>query len=224
MVTFIIVPCYNEESKLKSTVQNIIQYVPAGHVLIIDDGSVDDTLSIAQSTGCQVLELVINLGKGAAMRAGCDYAVELGADKIICIDADGQHDPKHIPQIEQALDNVEMVYLYRSYDNKMPFVLRFGNSFIRFVGSLVYHTNIKDPQSGYRGFTADAYHKIRWSSPGYFVENEMIYNMNLNNLTYTELPIETIYSDKYKGTGILDGMKIVLNLLWLRLSGSKKNV
>ena len=79
----------------------------------------------------------------------------------------------------------------------------------------MYKIKLKDTQCGYRAFSAKAYKKIKWKSSDYSMESEMIANVGKHHLKYAEIPIQTIYSDKYKGTTIVDGIKIVFNmLLW----------
>ena len=99
----------------------------------------------------------------------------------------------------------------------MPFVLRFGNKFISSMTKILYGISLFDTQSGYRAFTDDAYKKIRWNSADYSMESEMIARVGKQKLKYAQIPIETIYADKYKGTTILDGIKIVLNMFWWKI-------
>ena len=104
---------------------------------------------------------------------------------------------------------------YRKLNKKMPVILKVGNWFINKTINFLYGIKIKDSQCGYRAFTLKAYKKLRWKASDYSMESEMIAKIGKYNLHYAEIPIETIYSDKYKGTTILDGIKIVFNLfLW----------
>ena len=91
-----------------------------------------------------------------------------------------------------------------------------GN-FINQVNNLLFGVKLSDTQSGYRALRAEAYKKIRWSSADYSLESEMIANLRKASLGYKEIPIKTIYPDKYKGTTIVDGVRIVLNMIWWRL-------
>ena len=100
----------------------------------------------------------------------------------------------------------------------MPFILKFGNWFINKTIKFLYGLKIDDSQCGYRAFTAKAYKRLRWKASDYSMESEMIAKIGKYKLAYKQIPIDTIYSDKYKGTTILDGVKIVFNLLLWRLS------
>ena len=112
----------------------------------------------------------------------------------------------------------DVVLAYRRASSNMPMVLRFGNWFISKTIKFLYGVKIKDSQCGYRAFTSGAYKKLRWKASDYSMESEMIAKIGKYNLSYAEVQIETIYSDKYKGTTILDGIKIVFNLLLWKLN------
>ena len=213
---FAVIPAYNEEKHISKIVRETKKYVDA--VIIVDDGSKDKTASIARKSKAVVLTHLVNLGKGAALKTGCDYAVKKNASIIIAIDADAQHDPKEIPKFVEGLKNHEIVLGYRKLNRKMPFVLKLGNWFINKTISFLYGVKIRDSQCGYRAFTAKAYRKLRWKASDYSMESEMIAKIGKYKMSYAEVPIETIYSDKYKGTTILDGIKIVLNLLAWKLN------
>ena len=211
-----IIPGYNEEKHIGNVINEVLESVDG--VIVVDDGSEDRTTDVAVETGnAIVLRHIVNLGKGAALKTGADYAISAGADRMIFIDADGQHDPAKIPEFLNGLEDNDIVFGYREFSGDMPFVLRFGNWFINTVTAILYGIRLKDTQSGYRGLTSDAYEKVRWLATDYFVETEMIANAGRKKLKYKEIPIKTIYADKYKGTTVIDGVKIVLNLIFRRI-------
>jgi len=214
--TFVVIPAYNEETNIREVIRETKKY--ASNVILVDDGSKDRTSEESKKEGITVLRHIINIGKGAALKTGCDYAVKQGADKIVVLDADAQHEPSQIPIFLKELNDVDIVLGYRELSKNMPLILKLGNGFINKMTKLLYGINIKDTQSGYRAFTSDAYKKIRWKASNYSMESEMIANIGKRNLKYKEIPIKTIYTDRYKGTTILDGIKIICNLFWWRLS------
>ena len=214
--TFAIIPAHNEENNISKVINEAKEYV--SNIVVVDDGSKDNTSEEAKKQGVIVLNHIINLGKGAALKTGCDYAVMQGADEIIVLDADSQHEPSKIPDFLNELNEADVVLGYRKLSKEMPSILKFGNWFINKITRLLYGINLHDTQCGYRAFTADAYQKIRWKSSNYSMESEMISNIGKRKLKYKEIPIKTIYADKYKGTTIIDGIKIVCNLFWWRLS------
>ncbi len=214
--TWVIIPSHNEEKEIKDVIKKTKKYV--NNIIVVDDGSEDKTYEIAKKANVIVLRHVVNLGKGAALKTGCEYAIKEGADNIILIDADAQHDPKEIPNFIKGLNEVDIVFGYRKRTKHMPSVLRFGNLFISRTISFLFDIKLNDPLCGYRAFKSRTYKKIRWNASDYSIESEMVTKAGKRNLKYKEIPIQTIYSDKYKGTTIVDGVKIVLNVLWWRLT------
>jgi len=118
----------------------------------------------------------------------------------------------------KALDKADVVFGYRRLNKSMPFVFRYGNWFIFFMTKLLFGLKIVDTQCGYRAFKSEVYSKIEWSSNDYSMESEMIANTGKAHLKYGQIPIETIYSDMYKGTTIIDGIRIVLNMIWWKIT------
>lgn len=215
MSSYIIIPAYNEAKNLLPVVKKARKY---GCVVVVDDGSTDETNKVLQSVkGITLLTHAINLGKGAALKTGYDYALKCGAQKIIMLDSDGQHDTKDIPKFERALENYDAVFGYRYSRGTMPLVLRLGNWGLSKFTSILFRINIRDSQCGYRGFTAEAYKKVRWLSCDFDADNEMIANTGAKGLKYTEIPINTLYLDKYKGTTVISGLKIGWRMLLMKL-------
>lgn len=209
---YIIIPAYNEGKRILDVIKKVREY--AKNIVVVDDGSKDNTYNIAKKTSVDVLKHIINLGKGAALKTGCDYAIKKGAKKLVVMDADGQHDPSEIPNFIKNLNNVDIVFGYRTL-KKMPLILKVGNWFINESTKLLYGLDLRDTQGGYRAFRSNCYKKIRWRANDYSMESEMIANVGKHRLRYKEVPVKTIYEDKYKGTTVLDGIKIVFNMvLW----------
>lgn len=215
MNNYVIIPAYNEGEKVAEVIAKVKNYTDK--IIVVDDGSVDDTYTFAKEQGATVLKHKVNLGKGAALKTGCDYALMKGAEKLVVIDADGQHQPEEIPTFLAELDNNDIVFSYRKEAKVMPFVLKFGNTIINTILRKISGGQIKDSQCGYRAFTAEAYKKVRWDSSDYYIETEMIIKTSKHKLKYSQIPIETIYSDKYKGTTVIDGVKIVMKMIGSRL-------
>ncbi len=213
---WIVIPAHNEEKHIGKVIKETKKF--ANNILVVDDGSQDKTSFVAEKSGAFVLKHIVNLGKGAALKTGCEYAIKKGAEKIVVLDADGQHDPKEIPNFIKALNKADIVFGYRRLNRNMPFVLRYGNWFIFFMTKLLFGLKIVDTQCGYRAFTSGAYNKIKWDSQDYSMESEMIAKTGKAHLRYSQIPIETIYSDKYKGTTVIDGIRIILNMVWWKLS------
>ncbi|MBS3096387.1 glycosyltransferase family 2 protein [Candidatus Woesearchaeota archaeon] len=216
---FAVIPAYNEENNIVSIIKKTKRYV--GNIIVVDDGSNDKTKEVAENANAVVLRHIINLGKGATLKTGCDFAIRKGAKYMIVLDADAQHNPDDIPRFINKLKKYDIVFSYRSVSSKMPPVLRFGNWFISGIVRALYGINLNDTQCGFRAFSKEAYRKIGWNSSDYSMESEMISNVGKQKLKYVQIPIQTVYSDRYKGTTVVDGIKIVLNMFWWRLFNSK---
>jgi glycosyltransferase involved in cell wall biosynthesis len=211
----VIIPTYNEEKNIVDVIEKVKNYVQK--IIVVDDGSNDNTTKKAKETGAIVLKHIVNMGKGSAAKTGCDYAYLHKYEKIILLDGDGQHNPKEIPEFIEQLKHADVVFGYRKFNKNMPWVFRFGNQSINWVTKILYGINIKDTQGGYRAFNTKVYKKIRWKASDYSMESEMIANVGKHKLKYSQVPIQTIYGDKYKGTTIVDGLKIVFNMFTWRL-------
>lgn len=215
MITYAVIPAYNEEKTIQEVVQRTILFVP--QIIVVDDGSRDRTFEKAKAMGVTVLRHDINLGKGAALKTGCDYAILKGAAQLIVLDADGQHDPEELPRFIEALDHYDIVFGSRQFSPEMPWILRAGNHGLNLLVRALYNIKLQDTQSGFRAFTAETYQKIRWQATDYCMESEMIANAGKYRVRYIELSIKTKYLDKYKGTTVVDGLKIGINMIAWRL-------
>lgn len=213
---FAVIAAKDESSHIKSVVTQTLKYVD--QVIVVDDGSKDDTYLISKKAGANALKHIVNLGKGAAIKTGCEYAISHGANIIVLLDADGQHEPKEIPKFLELLVNNDIVVGVRTERESMPRILKFGNRMIYAILKILFNINIKDPLSGYRAFKTEVYPKLEWRSPGYTIEIEMVTRIAKKRLKYSTIKINTIYADRYKGTTIIDGIKIGLSLLRWRLT------
>ena len=211
----VIIPAYNEESRVGDVIKKTLHYTKL--VIVVDDGSSDKTSTAAKNSGAIVVKHAVNLGKGAALKTGCELALKLGAEKIIFMDADGQHNPKNIPKFIGFLEKYDVVIGYRSLNMKMPFVLRLGNWAIAAAARFLYNLDLEDTQCGFRAFNKRVYKKLMWESLDYSVESEIIANIGKHNLKYAVMPIETIYKDSYKGTTVFDGIMILANMVKWKL-------
>ena len=214
-----VIPAYNEEKNIADIIKKTKKDVD--DVIVVDDGSEDKTKEVAEKANAIVLRHIVNLGKGAALKTGCDLAFKKGAKFIVALDADAQHNPSDIPRFVEKLKKYEIVFSYRRTSGKMPLVLRFGNWFISNMVRTLYGVSLNDTQCGFRALSKEAYMKIRWNASDYSMESEMISRAGKQKLKYVQIPIQTIYSDKYKGTTIIDGIKIVLNMIWWKLFNSR---
>lgn len=215
-----IIPAWNEHERIVPVVDETKQHVD--EIIIVDDGSDEDSRRFLETLKDRavVLRHRINLGKGSALRTGITAAIARGADVIVVMDADGQHRPGDIPRLVEALDGkqVDVVFGSRRIGGSMPAAMRLGNHFFSVATNLLFRIYVSDTQSGFRAFRSSVYPKLEWRSPRYAAETEMIVNAGKHHLRYCEVPIDTIYHDKYKGTTVFDGIRIFCSMLMWRLS------
>jgi glycosyltransferase involved in cell wall biosynthesis len=215
--TYIILPARNEEKYIKTVIDKCKKFCK--NIIVVDDGSSDRTSEISASAGAKVVSHIINLGKGAAMKTGVDYAMSLGAKKILFLDSDDQHDPSVIPEFEKKLDVFDCVLAYRDF-SKVPFYRRVTNKIALMLVRVLFGIPIRDVSNGFRGFNTKIYDSLEWDSLGYEVETEMIVNIAVTNLTFTQVRTDAKYHETYKGANISDAVFTALKLLWWRLAKS----
>ncbi len=149
----IIVPAWNEAASIGEVVGEIRGELPGVDVLVVDDGSVDDTSQIAREAGAIVARLPFNLGVGGAMRLGYRYAKSAGYDVAVQIDADGQHDPRYVPKLIDGLQDASLVIGARfagegDYQVRGP--RRWSMAMLSFVLSALAGCKLTDTTSGFR--------------------------------------------------------------------------
>jgi glycosyltransferase involved in cell wall biosynthesis len=215
MKPYVIISAYNEAGHIGDVVRKVRKN-GFHNVIVVDDGSRDATRDIAEKAGAIALRHMINLGKGAAMRTGAEYALRAGAKTLVFLDGDGQHDPAELPKLMTALRGNDIVFSYRRRTGKAPLVRRLGGRFINVLFKALYDIELRDSICGYRAMTTATYKKVRWNSTDYSVESEMIARAGRAGLKYTEVPIATVYHDKYKGMTVVDGFSVLGKLLLWR--------
>ena len=216
MKIFIVVPAYNESRYIGKFLDKLLAYTK--NVVVVDDGSIDKTCDVAKAKGVTCLSHVVNLGKGSALKTGCEYAfTKMGADAVIIMDGDDQHIVEDISLFEKALKNGAGVVLgVRQMDAKMPLMRMLGNKAMSILINLLFGHYIADIPSGFKAFTKSAYKSLKWHSTGYEVETEIAVRIAKSKISYVEVPISTIYHDKEYGFNLLDAAKILLKLpYWL---------
>jgi polyprenyl-phospho-N-acetylgalactosaminyl synthase len=215
--TWIVIPGYNEAKYISSVLKKVTKKTK--NIIYVDDGSADNSTEIAKKFPIHVLRHEINLGKGAALQTGCDYAFyNMKAKAVIMMDGDDQHDAEEIPLFRKRLEEGSSLVLgARSLFSSMPLVRKIGNGFVSGVVMLLFGRYIPDILSGYKAFTAEVYEKIKWSANDYSVELEIAANIAKKRLGFSLVSIETIYHDMDRGMNVLDSVKVVGKILSLRL-------
>lgn len=214
--TWIVMPGLNEAAYLTRVLDKVLKYTK--NIIFVDDGSSDETVSIAESKLKHVLVHAVNLGKGAALKTGCEYAFKTcKAKKVILMDSDDQHDAADLPRFEQQLSTkVPIVFGARAIDKDMPLFKRAANLSATYAVKLLFGWKYQfDIPSGFKGFSDRGYKKIAWDSPGYQVEIEIAARVAHQRIPFATLPIKTIYHDHDKGMTILNTLDLLYKLvLW----------
>ncbi|CAF29915.1 glycosyltransferase family 2 protein [Methanococcus maripaludis] len=216
MKTLIIIPAYNEELTIGSMILLAKEY---GDVLVIDDCSTDKTFEIAEKSA-KVIKHTINKGKGHALKTGFEYALNSNYDIVVCIDADGQHDPKEIPKLCSPLKNKEADlvigsrYLNKTH-RKIPAYRKLGLYILNKSTNLVSKSNISDSQSGFRAYSKKCLlnSDLNFSS-GYGVESELLHELSKKKLHIKEVDINVRYDvpHKHKKNPVLHGLGVLYNI------------
>ncbi|MFA4669675.1 glycosyltransferase family 2 protein [Pyrococcus kukulkanii] len=217
MRTLIIIPAYNEELTIGSVVTLAKKY---GDVLVVDDGSIDRTSDIAKKAGAITLRHEANKGKGQALKTGFRYALENNYDAVVCLDADGQHDPDEIPLLLKPILNGEadMVigsrYLNGAHKN-IPLYRRLGLWVLNKTTALASGAKITDSQSGFRALNRKALENLELSADGYHVESEMIHKLSEKGLRIVEVPINVRYDvpNKHKKHPVTHGVSVLMKIV-----------
>jgi glycosyltransferase involved in cell wall biosynthesis len=188
-----LIPAFEEGPRIGAVVEAARRYLP---VVVVDDGSPDDTAPQAEAAGATVVRQIPNAGKGAALREGFRYVLASGAAAAVTLDADGQHDPAEIPGFVEAFRErrPELIVGRRDFA-AMPPVRRLSNVLGGAALSLALGRNVPDNQSGYRLIGRQLMRAMLESDePGFEFEVEMIARCIALGLPLEWVPIRTIYA------------------------------
>lgn len=194
MKTLVIVPALNESGSIARVVHDIHQYVPEADVLVINDGSIDDTTRIAQDAGAVVLDMPYNVGIGAAVQTGFIYAAKHGYDVAIQADGDGQHPPSEIPHLIECLQSTgaDVVIGSRFIEDRgyrQSWARRLGSIILAGILSMSTRSRITDPTSGFRASGRAAIALCARLYPHDYPEPEAIIILHRAGLTVREIPV-----------------------------------
>lgn len=210
---WVIIPGYNEEKYLDRVLTKTAKYTK--HIIFVDDGSRDSSTRIAQRYTPHVLTHLTNLGKGAALKTGCEYAfTHLGASAVIFMDSDDQHDPKYLDAFTDAFsEGCEVVLGVRKLNKNMPLVRRLGNAFSSVLIWVLFGDYLPDIPCGYKGLTKKAYQQVKWGATDYAVETEIAARVAKYKLRHKGVVVDTTYHDLERGMTILDILKLALQII-----------
>lgn len=222
----LVVPAYNEGSVIAGVVaglQAVFEPSPYEYqIIVVDDGSRDNTVDEAKKAGAYVIKHILNCGSGGATATGLSYAYQNGFDIATTSDADGQHAPLDVLKGVNTIieSNADLLIGSRLIDKAgMSRVKILGNRGLSFITYLLFGINVTDSQSGLRVFSRHALSALKWRTSGYEFCSEMLWRAKQINLSIGEFPIKAIYTEysKAKGQNNWNAFNIVKVLLRRRI-------
>ncbi len=209
----VVLPCRNEAEGLAKLLPEIKRFLPQAEILVVDDGSTDESANVCREFGIEPISHPCSMGNGAAIKTGARHA---RGSVLVLMDADGQHDPKYIPGMLEKLDqNHEMVVGARHPKTQASILRRFGNSFYNRFASIMTGHKIADLTSGFR--VVRARHFIRFL---YLLPNGFSYPTTItmaffrSGLPVGYMPISALHGSGKSHIGLFkDGMRFFLIIL-----------
>lgn len=210
----VVVPAFNEAASIGPVVQGLFKHGFTS-VVVVDDGSSDDTARLAAEAGAVVLRHPINRGQGAALETGNEFARRQGADFVVHFDADRQFNPADIAPALKALQEKKIAVLLGSRflddRSKIPF---FKKTFLlpvaRFINRIMTGLVLTDGQNGFRILSKEALRVISIKQDGMAHNTEIMHQVGAHKLSYIEFPVEVTYHEY--GQRFFGGVKIVADL------------
>jgi len=214
---FVIIPAYNETEIIRNTVMPLLGKY---QVVVVDDGSLDFISKYLFDLPVHYLRHIENLGQGAALQTGMEYALEHGAEYIIHFDADGQHNHKEIPSflspIQQGIAEVCIGsrFLDKHNTEAIPIFRRFILRLAIAFNNLVTGVKLTDAHNGFRAFSRKAAEQISLQQNRMSHATEIIFQFKQKGLSVTEIPTHITYTNysQAKGQSSLNAINIVLEL------------
>lgn len=215
--TWVVIPLYNEATVIGKVVSELI--TSFANVLCIDDGSYDGSGRVAREAGARIVTHPINLGQGAALQTGFEYALKRGASYVVTFDADGQH---------RVVDAGSMLERARNEDLGIVFGSRFLDDRTKpgllkkivlktavLVTNWTTRTKLTDAHNGLRVIRRDALRKVKLRQDRMAHGTEIVVQLGRAGIPYAEHPVEVIYTDysKAKGQSLLNSVNILIDLI-----------
>lgn len=216
---YIVIPAYNEEKTIGDVVRRALLVCP--NVVVVDDGSTDGTRRAGKEAGAYVIRHSINRGVGAAWGTGFAHALKNGAQVIITMDADGQHNPQHINNLIHPIkaQEADIVIGARDFSKGAPITRVLPNRIANLTTRVLFGVKTADSQSGFRVFSKYALEQMDLQTNHFEVCTEMFGEAKRLGLKLKEVPIESIYTNYSlsKGQSFINGLKTLRALIFHKL-------
>lgn len=215
--TWVVIPLYNEATVIASVIEGLLPTF--ANVLCINDGSSDGSGLVARTAGAHLVTHPINLGQGAALQTGFEYALERGARYVVTFDADGQHRVEDaVAMVERARDeDLAIVFGSRFLDDrtKPGLLKRIVLKTAVVVTNWSTKTRLTDAHNGLRVIREDALRRIKLRQDRMAHGTEIVLQLGRTGLPYAEQPVEVLYTDysRSKGQSLLNSINILIELI-----------
>lgn len=215
--TWVVIPLYNEATVIASVIEGLLPTF--ANVLCIDDGSSDDSGLVARAAGAHLVTHPINLGQGAALQTGFEYALERDARFVVTFDADGQHRVEDAAAMvaRARTEDLAIVFGSRFLDDrtKPGFLKRVVLKTAVVVTNWSTRTRLTDAHNGLRVIREDALRRIKLRQDRMAHGSEIVLQLGRTGLPYAEQPVEVLYTDysRSKGQSLLNSINILIELI-----------
>jgi glycosyltransferase involved in cell wall biosynthesis len=192
----VLIPAYNAGLTISELVEKISKFIDKSDIVVIDDGSKDQTFRIAQRAGAVVLKHERNKGKGEALKTGFKYALGKNYDALLTIDADLQHDPSSIADFLKKTGGNFSGIIIGTRDvhlKTMPLARWLSNNLTSMILSILSGRTVRDSQSGYRLISTQVLKKVKLKAKRYDLESEILVKAGRKGFKIDAVPIKTIY-------------------------------
>jgi len=197
MKTAVIIPAHNEAEGIQSLIKEIKKQDL--DVIVVDDGSTDNTCKIASESKAVVLRNDKNLGKGASLIKGFEYALSKGYDAVLTMDGDGQHRPQDIHAFISAAQSAQYGIIIGNRMTKtenMPRIRILTNKFMSWVISCITKQSIPDSQCGFRLIEKEVLQQIKLHTNNFEMESEMLIEAGRAGFAIKSVPVQTVYANE----------------------------
>ena len=215
----VIIPAYNAGLTIGELVERTAKFVNKEDLVVVDDGSADQTWELARKCGAVVLKHQANRGKGQALKTGFEYAVGHDYDALITVDADLQHEPESIPDFLHEAESFPGIIIGTRKRNLriMPFARWLTNHLTSVIVSVLGGQPVRDSQSGYRLIPTALIRRVRLKSQKYDLESEILIKAKRSGFRIGQVPIRTIYGGSRSFINPLVDTGRFIKLMWRSL-------
>lgn len=214
---FVVVPVFNEHATIETVADALL--IKGYSVVMVDDGSSHDLSYLLANKKIYFLRHEVNLGQGAALRTGIEYALEKNAQYIVTFDADGQHHAEDIERLIEALEekkcDIVLGSRFLPADQSIPFIRKLVLQIGRYINLIFTGVLLTDAHNGLRAMTGGAAKKIKLMENRMAHASEILLHIKKHKLTYSEVPVKISYTSYSQGKGqtFWSGFRIVFDLL-----------